>query len=615
MISGDAPNIGLYKIGGGTLVLSGANSYTGGTVISAGTLAIASDANLGAASGGLTLDGGTLHTTADIGTSRSLTLASTGRLLTDAGTALTLTGPLSGAGSLDKDGSGDLIFAGAASYTGGTVISAGTLQIGNGGTSGSLAGNVANAGVLAFDRSDAAIFAGAVSGVGSLEQRGSGTTVLTGTNVYTGGTVISAGTLQIGNGGTSGSIVGNVANAGVLAFDRSDAAIFAGAVSGAGSLEQRGSGTTVLTGTNTYTGGTIISAGTLQIGDGATSGSIVGNVADAGVLAFNRSDATIFAGAVSGAGSLEQRGSGTTVLTGTNTYTGGTIISAGTLQIGDGATSGSIVGNVADAGVLAFNRSDATIFAGAVSGTGSLEQRGSGTTVLTGTNIYTGGTVISAGTLQIGDGGTSGSIAGDVANAGVLAFDRSDAAIFAGAVSGSGSLEQRGIGTTVLTGTNVYTGSTIISAGTLQIGNGGTSGSIVGDVTNAGVLAFDRSDVITFGGLISGAGSVQPGRQRCHGPHRDQYLCGRDNGCRWRFVHQWQPVDGNRSDHGQYGRNARRHWHDRWQRGGRRWRHTVAGRYRHDSRYPHDPAGSDPRQRVGARLQFWSGQCRGRSPQ
>ena len=128
--------------------------------------------------------------------------------------------------------------------------------------------------------------------------------------------------------------------------------------------------------------------------------------------------------------------------------------------------------------------------------------------MLTGTNIYTGGTVISAGTLQIGDGGTSGSIAGDVANAGVLAFDRSDAAIFAGAVSGSGSLEQRGIGTTVLTGTNVYTGSTIISAGTLQIGNGGTSGSIVGDVTNAGVLAFDRSDVITFGGLISGAGSV-----------------------------------------------------------------------------------------------------------
>ena len=377
VISGDAPNIGLYKIGGGTFVLSGANSYTGGTVISAGTLAIASDANLGAASGGLTLDGGTLHTTADIGTSRSLTLASTGRLLTDAGTALTLTGPLSGAGSLDKDGSGDLIFAGAASYTGGTVISAGTLQIGNGGTSGSLAGNVANAGVLAFDRSDAAIFAGVVSGAGSLEQRGSGTTVLTGTNVYTGGTVISAGTLQIGNGGTSGSIVGNVANAGVLAFDRSDAAIFAGAVSGAGSLEQRGSGTTVLTGTNTYTGGTIISAGTLQIGDGATSGSIVGNVADAGVLAFNRSDATIFAGAVSGAVSLEQRGSGTTVLTGTNTYTGGTIISAGTLQIGDGATSGSIVGNVADAGVLAFNRSDATIFAGAVSGTGSLEQRGS----------------------------------------------------------------------------------------------------------------------------------------------------------------------------------------------------------------------------------------------
>lgn len=226
VISGAVPNIGLYKSGGGTLVLSGTNTYTGGTVISAGTLAVASDGNLGAVTGDLTLDGGTLHTTADIGMSRSLNLAGTGRLLTDAGTTLTLNGPLSGAGSLEKNGGGDLIFGGAATYSGGTTIGDGTLQIGTGGSTGSLAGNVANAGILAFNRSDALSFAGVVSGPGSLEQRGTGTTTLTGANTYSGGTTISRRTLQLGDGGLSGSITGNVANDRILAFNRSDSVAF-----------------------------------------------------------------------------------------------------------------------------------------------------------------------------------------------------------------------------------------------------------------------------------------------------------------------------------------------------------------------------------------------------
>ena len=93
------------------------------------------------------------------------------------------------------------------------------------------------------------------------------------------------------------------------------------------------------------------------------------------------------------------------MLTGANSYTGGTTISAGTLQLGNGGTTGSIVGDVTDNGTLAFNRSDAITFGGVVSGTGSLTQLGAGTTTLTGTNTYTGGTTISAGRLQLGDGG------------------------------------------------------------------------------------------------------------------------------------------------------------------------------------------------------------------
>src|SRR5271166_3611029 len=72
-----------------------------------------------------------------------------------------------------------------------------------------------------------------------------------------------------------------------------------------------------------------------------------------------------------------------------------------------------------------------------------------------------------------------------------------------GAISGTGQLTKTGSGALVLIGTNTYSGGTTISAGTLQIGNGGTSGSIVGNVADNGTLAFDRSDAVTFSGVIS----------------------------------------------------------------------------------------------------------------
>ena len=223
--------------------------------------------------------------------------------------------------------------------------------------------------------------------------------ILTANNSYTGNTTISAGTLQLGNGGISGGIVGNVIDGGNLAFNRSDAVTFSGNVSGTGTLRHNGPGSLTLTGTNTYTGGTTISAGTLQVGDGGTSGSIVGDVIDNGNLAFDRSDAVAFSGNISGTGTLGQNGLGSLTLTGANTYTGGTTISAGTLQLGNGGTSGSIVGNVVDNGNLVFDRSDAVMFSGAVSGTGILSKIGPGTLTLTGTSTYSGGTNIFPGTL------------------------------------------------------------------------------------------------------------------------------------------------------------------------------------------------------------------------
>jgi autotransporter-associated beta strand protein/predicted outer membrane repeat protein len=174
--------------------------------------------------------------------------------------------------------------------------------------------------VLTANNTANTTFSGVIGGAGSLTKTGTGALTLSGDNVYTGGTTVSAGTLQLGNGGTTGSIVGDVANNGVLDFDRSDASTFGGVISGTGAVTQSGSGTTILTADNTYTGGTAIAAGTLQLGNGGTTGSIVGNVANSGVLDFDRSDASTFGGVISGAGAVMQSGSGTTILTADNTY-------------------------------------------------------------------------------------------------------------------------------------------------------------------------------------------------------------------------------------------------------------------------------------------------------
>lgn len=104
-----------------------------------------------------------------------------------------------------------------------------------------------------------------------------------------------------------------------------------------------------------------------------------------GIIDTNGHDIGI-APVMTGAGGLSKDGLGTLTLTGANTYGGGTTIAAGTLQLGDGGTSGSIVGNVANGGILAFNRSDAVTFGGTVNGTGGVRQVGTGRTTLTADN-------------------------------------------------------------------------------------------------------------------------------------------------------------------------------------------------------------------------------------
>lgn len=292
----------------GRLVLSGANTFTGGARIEAGILSVSSDANLGDAAGGVALNGGALQSTATFASARSVTLEGAGTFLTDGGTTLTLDGLVSGAGGLEKAGGGALVLTSDNTYSGGTTITDGELQLGDGGASGSILGNVVNDGVFSFNRSDALTFGGMISGAGAFSQIGAGTTILTGDNSYTGGTTISAGVLQLGDGGVTGSILGDVNNNAALAFNRLDDLTFAGLISGIGALNQIGGGTTFLTADNSYAGATNVDFGTLIVngdqtaatgltsvatgatlgGDGVIGGDVT--VADGGVLAPGSND-------------------------------------------------------------------------------------------------------------------------------------------------------------------------------------------------------------------------------------------------------------------------------------------------------------------------------------
>ncbi|WP_445221575.1 autotransporter-associated beta strand repeat-containing protein [Bradyrhizobium sp. Pa8] len=578
---------GLTKLGAGTLVLSGTNTYTGGTTINGGTLSVSGDANLGDAAGALTFNGGTLQITGTSfhSTARAINWGAGGGGfdIADSANTFTVSQSLGGAGGLTKLGAGTLVLSGTNTYGGGTTIAAGTLQIGNGGTTGWIVGNVVNDSVLAFNRSDTITFAGEISGSGAVQKLGSNTAILTGNNSYTGTTTVAAGTLQIGNGGTTGSIAGNVVNDGVLTIDRSDAVTLPGDISGSGSLRQVGSGTTILTGSNSYTGGTTIAAGTLQIGNGGTTGSIVGDVANDGVLAFNRSNTLTLAVNISGSGSVQQVGSGTTILTGTNTYSGDTIVSGGRLQFGDGSARGStnLAGNINVTGGTLAIQAPATLNVAQtvtfgnntalsiVAGTNSPALSADGVAIGNGVAFNVSGindasqldkvlidtrSGISGDFANITIGGFSGTVdyltmfvrksvdglqylasyglswtAGNSLAHGTFTLTNvSDSFTVGTALTDQAanpatgwdgkSLTKAGAGTLILTGQNTYSGGTTVSGGTLQIGNSGVTGSILGTVTvNSGatfeVVNADTSGITNLanGGLANFRNSSSAG--------------------------------------------------------------------------------------------------------
>jgi autotransporter-associated beta strand protein len=319
--------------------------------------------------------------------------------------------------------------------------------------------------------------AGSIGGPTSLVKNGSGLLAIVTNNNYSGGTNVNGGTVQIGIGGTSGNLPGDALDNATLAFNRSDNPVYTNVISGSGSVAQQGAGMLTLAGNNSYTGQTSVTNGTLQIGNGSTSGSLTSDIANNAAVVFNRSDDVTCANAISGNGTVRQIGSGRLILTGNNTFTGAATVNNGILQVGNGGSTGALTANIVNNATTTFSRSDNYTYGGSISGAGALNQLGPGLLTFTANSPVIGTTTVGGGTLQFGNGGTTGSVAGSIINNAALAFNRSDNVTFGNVISGAGSVTQLGPGILALTATNSYNGGTYVSGGTLQFGANGNLGN------------------------------------------------------------------------------------------------------------------------------------------
>ena len=552
----------IIKSGTGTWTLVSVNTYTGATTISGGVLSVGQIGNGGVpgnlgqstnAAANLVFDGGTLqYTGATVSTDRNFTI-NTGKTATFDITTNTLT--LSGAstatnGALTKIGAGTLILSGANAYTGATTINAGTLKEGAANvisdssavtvasgatydlnsfseTIGSLAGGgtvtSGAAGALTLTAggdNTSTLFSGVIqngSGTLALTKSGTGILTLSGANTYTGGTNINAGTLSLGSSGALGSSGTISFGGGTLQYSASNTTDYSSRFSNAasqaysidtngqnvtlasaltsvgGSFTKLGAGTLILSGVNTYTGGTTVSGGTLQmsainrlLSTGAltvsggtfdlqtfaqtvgavslTSGSITGT----GILtgsSFDLQSGTISA-IIAGTGTVTKSTSGTVTLSGANTYTGGATLNAGTLNINNASALGT--GTFTIAGGTIDNTTGSAITVST-----NNAQTWNGNFTFTGTqNLNLGAGAVSLGTTA----GTSRTI---TTNANTLTV---------GGVISNGttanSLIKAGTGTLVLTGANTFSGTTTINGGTLSLDNNNTTTPRLANTSN-----------------------------------------------------------------------------------------------------------------------------------
>jgi autotransporter-associated beta strand protein len=378
-------------------------------------------------------------------------------------------------GVIIKSGIGQVTINTNNSYSGSTTINDGTLRLGDGTTDGDISASSAiiNNGTLVFNRSAGSFtYGNVISGFGSIAKNGAGTQILSGDNTFSSTTTINAGVLQIGNGGTTGSLgTSSVTNDASLVFNRSNAFTVGGAISGTGSVSQIGTGAVTLSSFNTYSGGTLVSQGTVRIGNNSALGTGAVNIAS-GAIVNNSVVLSGLANTFTGSGTFAGIG-GQVTLSGDWTGFSGTVSSSpsGDLVFNGGFTAG--VANTTSANAAYVNN-----FA-AANTNGMIVQNQTGGTVTyqlgsyasaVGSNLRNSGTATGNVIFEIGNLNTSTEAAGTI-----------------GGGAQTTSLTKVGTGTLTLTGTNNYAGDTTVAAGILAVD---------GDaIPNAGKLVINGGQV------------------------------------------------------------------------------------------------------------------------
>lgn len=497
------------------------------------------------------------------------TVTNTGQITATTGTGILFTvggsltnqqgGTISGANGtgVQFSGAAASTFTNYGSVTGAVTMGGGddTITLGTGSSiSGNIDGGTGTNNLqLVAGSGTTGTLASSLSNIQSLAVNASGATwTVTGGGTVSAVTIASGSTLQLGNGGTSGSLSGAITDNGTFSVNRSDSYTVSSGISGSGSVVQKGAGTLVLTGTNTYSGGTTVSSGTLSIASDAslgTGGTVI--LAAGTTLAFTAGGTYAHAITVAGdpffnvaagqtviqsgqisdgasAGTVEVTGGGTLVLSNTaNSYSGGTavtggstlsiaadsVLGTGAVTLGDTTTTGTLALTsslsaaraftlAAGGGTIDTATGTTATFSGIVSGNGGLAKTGAGTLILSGVNTYSGGTTVAAGILQ----GTTASLQGNILDNGGVIFAQAGNGTYAGALSGSGSLTKTGAGILELTGTSSLAGPTHISAGAVAIN---------GSLANSNVSADSGTTLSgsgTIGALTASAGAiVSPG--------------------------------------------------------------------------------------------------------
>lgn len=511
---GIAGSAALTKSGNGTLTLNTANSFAGGLNLNGGTTVFNALANLG--NGAISFSGGVLQfapgNIEDISV-RTVTFNAGGATINDDGNTLWFTKSIGngGAGGLTKLGAGSLTLNGTNIYSGNTIVGAGSLALGPSSYISNSPALIVNSGAT-LD---------VVNSPLALQNQ-----VLAGGGILNGSVSIAAGaTLSPATNGAAGTFTvnnGDVSfDGGTLTFDLSTTTKDELTINGNLALN---SGTLQLNVSGTLTNGSyklIGYTGSLLTGAGSAANLTVIGFAQAGKSAV-LSDATpneirLIVGDVasdtltwSGTGAdWDLAGSANWLRSGSPwAFTNGSFVT-----FNDSGAANPYV-NLTDTlqpSTVTVNASADYTFSGAgkISGTTSLAKSGVGTLNILTANNNSGATTINSGTIRVGNGGVTGDLgSGNITNHGSLIFQQPDSRTVAGAIRGSGNVEQQGSATLTLASNNTYTGPTTISSGALQVGTGGAAGTLgSAAVVNNGELILNRSGAVSFTNNISGTGS------------------------------------------------------------------------------------------------------------